>query len=222
MSQYYSGRRAQFYNQRWYTFTQKTLEEVSALLDMVTLQHLYQQGRPLRVLDVACGTGVLLQFLLSQFPEAQVFGIDASADMLKQAQSTLRGYPSVDLQQVTVEAGATAFSSYSPHSFALITCTNALHEFPEPVATLAELKHLLAPQGQLVVEDYARRDPPFPWFLVEWLAQRIESGHIRAYTLAEAHALGTQAGLSIAAERAFPVDWLWHGWAVHMVQEERS
>ena len=91
-------------------------------------------------------------------------------------------------------------------SFALITCTNALHAFPEPEATLLALKRLLAPQGQLIIEDYARREPPFPWFLVEWLARRIEGGHVHAYTLAEARILGVQAELSITAERAFTVD----------------
>lgn len=223
MSQYYSGQRAQSYNTRWHTFTQKTLEEVTALLDMATLHHLYQQAQPLRILDVACGTGVLLQYLLSQFPDAQVFGVDASADMLKQAQSALKGYPFVDLQQATVGTGATSLPHYPPHSFALITCTNALHDIPEPVATLTTLKQLLAPQGQLVVEDYARREPPFPWFMFEWLIRRIERGHVQAYTLAEAHALGIQAGLSIAAKHTFSVDWLWHGWVLRMEEkEERS
>ena len=64
MSWYYRGRRAQIYDKRWHTFTQKTLEEVMVLVDMATLQHMYQQTGPFRILDVACGTGVLLIGLL--------------------------------------------------------------------------------------------------------------------------------------------------------------
>ena len=35
-----------------------------------------------RVLDVACGTGVLLRKVLDRVPDAEAYGVDASADML--------------------------------------------------------------------------------------------------------------------------------------------
>ena len=41
-----------------------------------------REGRPPRVLDVACGTGILLSQLLGLLPDLEAYGIDASADML--------------------------------------------------------------------------------------------------------------------------------------------
>ncbi len=119
-------------------------------------------GRPARVLDVACGTGILLKQLLEQVPDAQAYGVDASADMLAQARITLKDWLGVQLEQVEVGPGETADLPYRPGTFDLITCTNALHDLPDPVATLSGLRRLLSPGGQLVVEDFARREPPFP------------------------------------------------------------
>jgi hypothetical protein len=82
---------------------------------------------------------------------------------------------------------------------------------PDPVGTLAGLRRLLAQEGQLVVEDFARREHPFPWAVIEWLARQIEGAYVRAYTLAEAQSLCQQAGFHVACGRLFTVDWLWKG-----------
>jgi hypothetical protein len=65
-----------------------------------------------------------------------------------------------------------------------------------------------------VVEDFARREPLFLWAAFEWMLRRIEGSSVRAYSLAEAKALCQQAGLHVANEKVFAVDWLWHGWVV--------
>jgi len=54
------------------------------------------------------------------------------------------------------------------------------------------------------------------WAVFEWLARRVEEGHVRAYTLAEAQALCTQAGLHVVNGKAFPIDWFWRGWALRV------
>ena len=83
MSSYYSGRRARRYNTRWRTFTKRTLAEALAVIDEARLRSVPEQlGRPPRVLDVACGTGVLLRKVLDRVPDAEAYGVDASADML--------------------------------------------------------------------------------------------------------------------------------------------
>lgn len=215
MSSYYSGSRAHSYNRRWRNFTTKTLAEVIAMIDFQALSQVQeQQGRTAKVLDVACGTGLLLQRILERVPGAEAFGVDASADMLAQAQAVLRGQPDVWLEQRKISGDEFADLPFTAASFDLITCTNALHDMPKPTAVLAGLGQLLAPGGQLVIEDYARRQPSFPWIVVEWLANYFENGHVRAYTLAEARLLCTQAGLPIACEKTFVVNWLWHGWAL--------
>jgi len=172
---------------------------------------LEQEGRSPRVLDVACGTGILLSQLLGQVPEIEAYGIDASADMLAQARIRLHGLPQVRLEQVEVGIGERAHLPYTLETFDLITCTNALHDMPDPVGTLVGLRQLLAPGGQLVLEDFARRSPPFPWRAFEWLVRLVVGRQVHAYTLAEAQSLCVQAGLRVVCEKAFPIDWLWHG-----------
>jgi ubiquinone/menaquinone biosynthesis C-methylase UbiE len=185
------------------------------MIDFAALRSVPERlGRPPRVLDVACGTGILLKELLERVPGIEAYGVDASTDMLTQARIALKGQPCVQLEQVEVGAGETAKLPYARGSFDLITFTNALHDIPDPVGTLAGLRRLLAQEGQLVVEDFARREPPFPWVVIEWLARQIEGTYVCAYTLAEAQSLCQQAGLHVAYGRSFTVDWLWHGWVL--------
>ena len=188
------------------------------MIDMSALRSIQKRlGRCPRVLDVACGTGLLLQRLLAQLPDIEAYGVDVSEDMLAQAQIALKGLPNVHLERVKIGAGVTANLPYAQETFDLITCTNALHDMPEPVGTLAGLKRLLAPGGQLVVEDFAPREPRFFWTAFEWLLQRIEKSRksrVHAYTLPEAQALCQQAGLRVANGKVFAVGWFWHGWVV--------
>jgi ubiquinone/menaquinone biosynthesis C-methylase UbiE len=213
MHSYYAGRNAQRYNAQWRAFTEKTLAEVVAMVDLPALRSRAQHN-PARVLDAGCGTGVLLKQLCERVPGIEAYGVDESADMLAQAALALKDIPGVHLERAKVGPGETARLPYAPRSFDLITCTNVLHAIEQPVATLRGLKALLAPGGQLVLEDYARRAFPFPWPLMEWLIRRVEKNYVRAYTLTEAQSLCERAGLSPLRGRAFPVDWLWHGWIV--------
>ncbi|GAC1647774.1 MAG: hypothetical protein NVS4B12_15720 [Ktedonobacteraceae bacterium] len=218
MSGYYSGWRAQHYNMRWRTFTERTLAETLTMIDEAVLQMQTRLLRAPRVLDVGCGTGTLLKQLAKRLPEAELYGVDASVDMLTQARIALKEFPHVQLAHAGVHPGETAGLPYPSKTFDMITCTNVLHDLPEPDITLAGLRRLLAPEGQLVLEDYARREPPFPWAIVEWMARRIEVGHVQAYTLAEAHSLCGQAGLCVLCSRSFTVNWLWHGWVLRTSQ----
>ena len=185
------------------------------MIDVAALRFVPERlGRCPRVLDVACGTGMLLKQLLALVPGIEAYGLDASADMLVQARMALKGQLHAHLERAQIGTGETVNLSYGQETFDLITCTNALHDMPEPAGTLAGLRRLLAPGGQLVVEDFARREPLFLWTAFEWLLRRIERSNVRAYSLAEAQALCQQAELHVANGKVFKVDWLWHGWVI--------
>ena len=215
MSKYYKGKQAFQYNTRWQSFNTRTLNETLATIDFTALCGIKErQGRMPRVLDVACGTGILLKKLLAQVPDLEVYGLDASADMLAQAQAALQGQPNVHLKRMQIGRGITLNLPYAQEHFDLIMCTNALHDMPGTVALLAELGKLLTPGGQLVVEDFAPRQPRLFWVVFEWFLQKIEGNHVHAYTLKEARSLCEQAGLHVAGEKGFIIDWLWHGWVL--------
>jgi ubiquinone/menaquinone biosynthesis C-methylase UbiE len=185
------------------------------MLDVAALRSIPERpGRRPRVLDVACGTGILLQRLLAQVPIVEAYGVDASEDMLAQARAALSEQPQVHLERIQVGSGETAGLPFAEETFDLITCTNALHDIADPVAMLTGLRKLLAPGGQLVVEDFAPREPRFFWAAFEWLLQRIEGSRVHAYTISEAQLLCKQAGLYVAQGNVFTVDWLWCAWVL--------
>jgi ubiquinone/menaquinone biosynthesis C-methylase UbiE len=215
MSKYYKGKRAHNYNIRWQKFNTRTLTETLAMIDFTALKSILKgEGRFPRILDVACGTGLLLKQLLAQVPDIEVYGFDASPDMLAQARAALKDQPHVHLECVQIGRDTASNLPYPQEYFDLITCTNALHDMPEAVTLLAGLGKLLAPGGQLVVEDFAPRQPRLFWAAFEWFLQHIEGNTVHAYTLKEALSLCEQAGLHVARKKEFMIDWLWHGWVL--------
>lgn len=215
MSTYYTGRRARRYNARWRTYTARTLSATLSMIDITALRKVPEQlGRSPRVLDVACGTGMFLQRLLAQLPGIEADGIDASEDMLAQARIALRDQSHVYVERALIGPGETAGLPYAQETFDLITCTNALHDMSDAEAALSGLRRLLAPGGQLVVEDFARRKRPFPWTVFEWLLRLVERNRVHAYSLGEVQSLCEQAGLQVASGEVFTIDWFWHGWVL--------
>ena len=185
------------------------------MIDVAALRFVPERlGRCPRVLDVACGTGILLRQLLALVPGVEAYGVDGSADMLVQARMALKGQPHVHLERAQIGTGETANLPFAQETFDLITCTNALHDLQDPAVILAGLRRLLAPGGQLVIEDFSRREPQFLWAAFEWLLQRFEKNRVHAYTLSEAQSICKQAGLHIARAKAFTVDWFWRGWVL--------
>ena len=74
MSAYYRGKRAKYYNTRWHTYTEKTLAETLAMMNVRALRSLPERmGRLPRLLDVACGTGILLRQQLDQVPGVEAY-----------------------------------------------------------------------------------------------------------------------------------------------------
>jgi ubiquinone/menaquinone biosynthesis C-methylase UbiE len=213
MSKYYKGKRAYRYNTRWLKFNTRTLSETLAMIDFTALRNVQERhGRSPRVLDVACGTGLLLKQLLTQVPDIEAYGLDASADMLAQARFALKGQPHVYLERIKIGYDMPLNLPYE--HFDLITCTNALHDMPAVVALLAGLRKLLVPGGQLVVGDFAPHRPRIFWTVFEWFLQQIEGNKVHAYTLQEAILLCEQAGLHVDREKVFTIDWLWQGWVL--------
>ena len=214
MRTYYTRTRAHSYNQHWKVFSAKTHEATRSVIDFTQLEKLYHtREQAPRVLDAACGTGLLLKQLADLIPYAELYGVDASEDMLTQARLS---QVQAQFTLASLQAGKTAGLPYAAGTFDLITCTNALHNLQDPPGVLRGLAELLAPQGQFVIEDFARRTFPFPWRIFEWFTRRRDPQHVQAYTLAEAQQFCREANLHVLAAKNFSIDTIWRGWVIRV------
>jgi ubiquinone/menaquinone biosynthesis methyltransferase len=119
-------------------------------------------GPPLRILDIACGTGDLTLALAIRFPDAEIVGIDLNGDMLAEA----RGRLAVGSSEVS-PAGSVQFIEgdmsslpFSDDTFDLVTAGYALRNAPDLSATLGEIRRVLSPTGVLGVLEFSRSHRP--------------------------------------------------------------
>ena len=96
-----------------------------------------------RVLDIACGTGVLIGDYLRRNVES-VTAVDISPEMIRIAREK---FPQ---ENVTVLCGDAA-QTHFPAPFDCIVIYNAFPHFPEPERLISHLAGLLTPGGTLTV-----------------------------------------------------------------------
>jgi len=103
------------------------------------------------VLDVACGTGLLIERLRSRLPAARFTGVDLSPAMLQQASRKFAPDPRIALCEASAEQ-----LPFENASFDAVTCSNAFHLIPDHEIALAEFRRVLRPGGLLVILDWDR------------------------------------------------------------------
>lgn len=96
-----------------------------------------------RVLDVACGTGVLTRELARRVGSSgSVVGLDINAGMLTVARRLLQG--------VEFREGSADALPFPAASFDLVTCQFGLMFFPDRARALREMLRVLVPGGRVV------------------------------------------------------------------------
>jgi len=115
------------------------LPHVFAMADAVSER--FGTGHPIRVLDIACGTGVLSRRLTEK--GFCVTGLDFSFKSLSHLAQTNR-----TIRLIQADAVALPFD----HGwFDVITCMGAWRHFPEPQRVLDEVHRVLRPGGAFLV-----------------------------------------------------------------------
>ena len=98
-----------------------------------------------RVLDVGCGAGQVPMLLAEAFHAAEVVGLDPDAASIDRAKAQRS-----DAARPTFVQATTA--DYRPESgFDLITLCDVLHDLPDPLTTLREIRGLLNGGGTLFI-----------------------------------------------------------------------
>ncbi len=133
-----------------------------------------------RVLDVGCGTGFATEGLLEVVDE--VHGIDQSPHQLDQA------YPKFGKRgPVRFYLGDAERLPFRDDSFDVVWSSGSIEYWPDPVATLRELRRVARPGGQVLV--VGPNEPSEP------LRRRLANAMMLFYTEDEAQRMFEDAGL---------------------------
>lgn len=187
------------YDERWSAYLHSTLSMSADLIAKLPANC---------ALDVACGTGQLLEMLTRHPDEPELVGIDRVPAMLEVAKQRI-GH-----RAMLIEAPAEDLP-LEKASFQLVTSTNALHYFPDADAALHEMRRVIDPSGNLVITDWCRDfaamkllNRTLPW---------TRHAHTHTFSLSELEQKLARAGFRIIGSSRKKINWFWGMMSVHAV-----
>jgi S-adenosylmethionine-diacylgycerolhomoserine-N-methlytransferase len=117
------------------------------------------QLHPRRILEIGCGTGRNLEQLARLFPQAEIVGLDLSAEMLRKARTKTAKYgPRVSLLERVYSAPV---SGSDPFDLIVLSyCLSMINPGHDEVLRIC--RQDLSPDGRLALVDF--HDTRFDWF----------------------------------------------------------
>jgi ubiquinone/menaquinone biosynthesis C-methylase UbiE len=107
-----------------------------------------------RVLDVACGTGIVARKAAALVgPGGRVAGLDANEGMLRVAGTCARRE---GREAIAWFRGDVTGMPFSPGEFDTVLCQQGLQFFPDKAAALREMNRVLVPGGRLALSVWGR------------------------------------------------------------------
>jgi ubiquinone/menaquinone biosynthesis C-methylase UbiE len=124
-----------------------------------------------RVLDVACGTGIVARLAAEHIgPSGTVAGVDINPGMLAVARAATPPEALIDWHQAPADA-----LPLPDEAFDVVTCQMGLQFFPDQVAALREMHRVLAPGGRVIL-NVPGPTPEMFGVLAEALERHVKSG----------------------------------------------
>jgi demethylmenaquinone methyltransferase / 2-methoxy-6-polyprenyl-1,4-benzoquinol methylase len=111
-----------------------------------------------RILDVACGTG-LVTLALAERCDCQVVGLDQSEAMQAGARAKLAASPQL-AQRVSLVRGQAEQLPFADAEFDALTFTYLLRYVDDPGATMRELARVVKPGGRIGMVEFAVPSQP--------------------------------------------------------------
>jgi ubiquinone/menaquinone biosynthesis C-methylase UbiE len=131
-------------------YRQKTVDP-----ELVAFLAQRQSDRPIRVLDVGCGTGNQLVANRTVYPAIRMVGVDRFHGMLRQAQPKAPA-------MAWVQADGTALP-FQAQAFDFVTCQYALHHILDKTAMVQAVFRVLRPGGRFILTNIC------PHAMPDWL-----------------------------------------------------
>ena len=137
------------------------------------------------LLDLGCGTGVILKSLCDKYPDVKFAGLDISEKMLSKARERVGAKADLTL-------GDAENLPYPDDSFDLVTCSESFHHYPNPQKVFSGVRRVLRKGGKFILCD--------TWVLLPFrvilnaLFRFGNRGDVRLYSRREIIALLREAG----------------------------
>ncbi len=126
------GALARAYEHRWRRYLEVSIERTLAMLEPRDHE---------RILDAGCGTGLLLRRIAATAPQARLVGIDLTAAMIRQADSSTSNLVLGDVRHLP----------FADASLDAVVIASVLQYLPDPATALAEAARVLRPAGRVVI-----------------------------------------------------------------------
>jgi SAM-dependent methyltransferase len=108
-----------------------------------------------RVLDVACGTGIVARLAAPRVgPAGQVVGLDVNAAMLAVA----RAQPAPDGCAIEWLEGNARALTFPPQAFDVVLCQQGLQFMPDSALVVTQMQRVVRSGGRLVISVYSRSE----------------------------------------------------------------
>ena len=148
-------------------------------------------ARPRAILDVGCGTGRLLRSAAVRFPGAELVGVDAAIEMVKQAEASFPSGVAIRFQQATAEE-----LPLQTAGFDLVFSTLTFHHWHDQRKGIAEVARVLAPGGRWLLADF------IPMGMMRYVSSLLRLKRFKDRGRLER--MLSDAGLAVVAERRVP------------------
>lgn len=154
-------------------------------------------GRPIRVLDVGCGTGVFAGRIAAAVPRATICGLDLVDAMLRGGRDR---WQALDDQAVPVQ-GDSERLPFRDGAFDVVTCANSFHHYPHQDRAVAEMYRVLKPGGRLFLLDGCR-DSLWGWLIYD-LCVAVVEGDVRHASAGDMRELFHNAGFAGVSQKVY-------------------
>jgi ubiquinone/menaquinone biosynthesis C-methylase UbiE len=192
---------ATVYDHRWSTYLDASLRMTMEVVGELPAE---------RVLDVACGTGLLLEVLADRPDDSELVGVDRVPAMLEVARRRI-GHGATLLE---CDAAKLPFDDAS---FQLAIITNALHYFPDADAALREIRRVISASGNLVLTDWCR---DYAWMrILNRVLPWTTHAHVHTFSSDEAERCLALAGFKVVSKTRKKIDWFWGLMTIHAVPD---
>ncbi|CAN5853136.1 class I SAM-dependent methyltransferase [soil metagenome] len=178
------------YERRWQSYLRATIEPTLSALAA-------RSGE--RILDLGCGTGLLLRELGEATIGTVACGVDLSVDMLQ-----------VALEHSSVLRLAAADAHHLPFqhaAFDAVVSSSSMHHWARPDEVLTEIARILRPGGRLVVTDWA--DDFLMTRALSLVLRVTDRSHMRTYDAENTCAMIENAGFRVVRCQLYKEGWKW-------------